>query len=213
VEPHEASGIGRRTRTAIVAVLAAVVLGAAWFAWRGFLAPAPPAAGPNATPTPSPTASAILAPAPVFVPPFRVAHFRDGGQPADVEVYRRFDGNLCVRLLSRSFVSCDVLPSEGKAVRLTYADWMYLDPSCCRFGVFVVGTVGPDVGTVRVDLGGGRRVEATIVELPSALDEPARVFFVQRETGFASLGRRLLVTALDDRGREVGRTTYLVSGG
>jgi hypothetical protein len=213
VESRETPGIGRRTRTAIVAVTAAVVLGAAWFAWRGFLAPAEPVAGANATPTPSPTTSAILAPAPAFVPPFRVAHYRDGGQPADVEVYRRFDGNLCIRLPSSAFVSCDVLPAEETDVRLVYANWVSLDSSCCRSGVFVLGTVGPDVATVRVDLGGGRRVEAAIVELPSALNEPTRVFFVQRETGFASLGHRLPVTALDDRGREVGRTTYLVSGG
>jgi hypothetical protein len=142
-----------------------------------------------------------------------LAHYRDGGKPANVEVYRRFDGNLCVRLPSASFVSCDVLPAEETAVRLVYASWVSLDSSCCRSGVFVIGTVGRDVATVRLDLGAGRRVEATIVEVPSALDEPVRVFVVERKTGLESLGRRLPITALDDHGREVGRTTYLISGG
>jgi hypothetical protein len=206
--------LSRRSRTAIVATSAAVVLGVAWVVWRAVLAPEQPAAVPSPSASSlSPQTGAVLAPAPVFVPPFRVAHYRDGGQPADVEVYRRFDGHLCVRLLSRSFVSCDVIPAPGTAIRLIYADWVQLDQACCRFGIFLVGTVRPDVARVQVGLGSGRQVAATVVTLPSALDEPTRMFVVEQATGLRSLDNRLPVTALDDGDHELGRTSYLVEGG
>jgi hypothetical protein len=214
VEAQESPGLSRRSRAAIVATSAVLVLGLAWFAWRAVLAPVQPAAVPSPSASnPSPESGAVLVPAPVFVPPFRVAHYRDGGQPADVEVYRRFDGHLCVRLLSRSFVSCDVIPAAGTAIRLAFADWVYLDQACCRFGIFLVGTVTSDVARVQVGLGSGRQVTATVVTLPSALEEPTRVFVVEQATGLRSLNHRLPVTALDDRDHELGRTSYLVEGG
>ena len=148
-----------------------------------------------------------------MVPPLRVARYREGGERVDVQAHRRFDGSLCIELPSESFVSCDVLPVTGKAIRLTYASWIHLDTACCRFAIFLVGTVSADVHAVRVDLGSGRWVDARIVPLPAMLDPRSRVFLLDRPAGFESLNRRLPVTALDDGDREIGRTHYLVQGG
>jgi len=42
---------------------------------------------------------------------------------------------------------------------------------------------------------------------------PFRLFYTEKRTGFQSLARHLPVVALDDHGRELGRTSYLVKGG
>jgi hypothetical protein len=194
-----------------VGALAALVLAGAWFSWRGARAPV----RPTATPIRNPTASSVpiaASPSPVFT----IAHVRDGGQSAGLRVYREAaGGNLCVSLTTEGVLSCDFLPRLGQGattIRLAYAHWLYWDSARFRYVMFLVGAIGPSVASVRVSLGVGRSVDATILTLPPELAIPFRLFYTENRTGFQDLSR-LPVVALDDQGREIGRTSYLVLGG
>jgi hypothetical protein len=80
--------------------------------------------------------------------------------------------------------------------------------------MFVIGAVRGPVASVRVALGAGRWVDATILSpLTSELRFPFRLFLIDEKTGQQSLNRRRSIVAFDDRGREIGRTSYLVLGG
>jgi hypothetical protein len=53
----------------------------------------------------------------------------------------------------------------------------------------------------------------TLLTLPSVLDVRYRIFYIEKKIGLHSLNRDLVIVALDDRGVELGRTSYLVQGG
>jgi hypothetical protein len=131
-----------------------------------------------------------------------------------LNVYRVPSGNLCVAFAREGPLSCEFLPRLGHGIiRLAYAHWLCRETTCRRFGIIVVGAIGPRVASVRVLLGAGRRVYATILVLPSELEVPFRLFYTEKWTRFESLNRRLAIVALDDHGRQIGRTPYLVQGG
>lgn len=173
------------------------------------------------TPTSTPTASYVLTPTPTAShvplatspPVVTIAHVRVKGRAADIHAYRGPTGSFCLDLTRVGELSCDLVPGLRQPIRIAYANWVYLDSACCGFGLFVIGTVKPGVSEVRISLGGGRRVDATILRPPPRFNFAYRLFYMEKRTGFESLNRRLPVVALDGRGREVGRTSYLVQGG
>ena len=108
-----------RRRSRAIAVLGLV---GAWFAWPGFLTPTDPTA--TATPPPPTTNGPTARPSSTLI--FTIAHFRDEGRRADIDVYRQPAGGLCVRLPTLGYVSCEVLPRGGRAIRISYASWVFL---------------------------------------------------------------------------------------
>jgi hypothetical protein len=190
--------------------VAVLVLGAGWLSWRSFLAPPHPTAAPSTSPDPSREGPRTD---PSQLAAFTIAHFREDGEWADIDVYSQPSGNICVRLPSQGVLSCDFTPGPDETIRLGYANWVFRDEPHTRLGVFVIGTIGPDVATVRVSTAKGRWVDATIVALPSEFLLPFRLFYMEKRTGFGILNRRRPIVALDERGREIGRTSYLVFGG
>jgi hypothetical protein len=196
----------RASRAVALGVLIALVLVGAWFSWRTPRA----SVRPTMTPTPTPTASRVL---PTTSPPpvLTVAQVRVEGRAADIHAYRGQAGSFCLDLTRVGELSCDLVPGPRESLRIAYANWVHLDSACCGFGLVVVGTIKPGVAEVRISLGGGRWVDATIVRPPPGF--AYRFFYMEKRAGFRSLNRRLPVVALDGRGREVGRTSYLVQGG
>jgi hypothetical protein len=200
-----------------ILALGVLVLAGAWYSWRGARTPTRSITitthPPTATAIPYPTAGSVpISAAPPRV--FTIGHIRDGGQWARLGVYRESAaGSLCLSMTGRGDLSCDVLPRRDEVIRLAYADWMYRDSARTRFGMFVVGAIGPSVALVRLSLGAGRWVDATILTLPPRLGTSFRLFYTEKWTGFQSLNHRLPVVALDDHGRAVGRDSYLVLGG
>jgi hypothetical protein len=194
------------------AVILALVAG--WFAW------ARPPVHQSVQPSPgsrttSSSPSAGRGPTPVFT----IAHIRESGHRGPIEVYGGAPaGSVCVALPDEGAFSCDFLPTPGQAVHLAYAQWLYLDSACpsgpgCGFGMFVIGSISPQVAFVRVALGAGRSVNATLLTLPLDLEFPYRLFYVEKRTGFQSLNHHLPVVALNAQGRKIGHTSYLVLGG
>jgi hypothetical protein len=188
------------------AVILALVVG--WFAW------ARPPANRSVLPLPgrsltSSSPSAGRGPTPVLT----IAHIRESGHVEDIGAYGSPAGTLCVQLPEQGTISCDFLPRHGRAVHVAYAQWLYLHSACCRFGMFVLGAISSRVASVRVSLGEGRWVGATLLRLPPSLKFPDRLFYVEEKTGFQSLNHHLPVVALNAHGRKIGRTSYLVMGG
>ncbi len=178
----------------------------------GWLALARPSGQPSARPStaPSPTSSPAPdagSPAPVLT----IAHVRVRGHAADIQAWSGPAGTLCIQVAGD--ISCDLPLPPGQAVQVSFANSLLLDSSGYAFGMFVVGTIRSDVTSVRVSLGAGRWVDATILKPPPELLFPFRFFYTEKRTGFQNLNRHLPVVALDGHGRELGRTSYLVQGG
>jgi hypothetical protein len=199
----------RNSRRAMIATAALVVV-IAWFAWGR------PSARPSGPPTPTPTATSGTVPIAVSPPPpvFAVATIKVRGNDQLVNAYQEPGDRLCLELPTEGTPYCDIAPGPGP-LRLVHANWVYPGSACCGFAMFVIGTIGPTVDSVRVSLGAGRWVRAMIVGLPSSLRAGGliRLFYIDQPTGMQSLNHRLPIVALDDHGHEIGRTTYLVLGG
>jgi hypothetical protein len=153
---------------------------------------------------------AVSPPPPVFA----VATIEVSGRDRPVDAYDEPGDGLCLELPVEGTPYCDIAPGPGP-LRLVYANWVYPGSACCGFAMFVIGTIGPTVASVRVSLGAGRSVRAMIAGFPTSLGAGGliRLFYIDQPTGIESLNHRLPVVALDDRGHEIGRTTYLVQGG
>ena len=151
---------------------------------------------------------------PLAVPAvFTVAHIRLRGQEADIAVYRGPGNSLCLQLPTSDTVPCDLAPRPGRAIRLAYANWVYLDATGYGFGMLLVGTVSPAVAPVRISLGNDKWIKARVVSLPEELNIAFRLFYIERRISFESLNQSLPVVALDNQGREIGRTSYRIEGG
>jgi hypothetical protein len=133
------------------------------------------------------------------------------GRASVIQAWPGPSGTLCVQL--EGDITCAFLLAPGQAVHVSYANWFWLDSAGSSFGVFVTGAISSHVASVRVSLGAGRWVNATILTLPPELGFPFRLYYMEKRTGFQSLARHLPVVALDGHGQEVGRTSYLVQGG
>jgi hypothetical protein len=192
-----------------------VMVGAAVLALvAGWFALARPSGHPSVRPSPDRSPTSSHSPGgESLTAVFTIAHVRVRGQVGDVGAYRGPAGNLCLRLPTLGTISCDFAPRPGQAVRLAYANWLYPDSADFDIGVFLAGAVSPRVASVRVSLGAGRWVDATILSPPPEVGFPFRLFYMEKRTGFESLNRSLPVVALDGHGREIGRTSYLIQGG
>jgi hypothetical protein len=135
------------------------------------------------------------------------------GQVADVGAYRGPAGTLCLELATEGTISCDFALGPLQIIQLANARWLYLDSAGYGFGIFLAGAISPRVASVRVSLGAGRWVDATILTPPPQLEFPFRLFYMEQRTGIESLNRSLPLVPLNGRGREIGRTSYLVQGG
>ncbi len=135
------SPLGRRTSRNLIAgatVLALLV---------GWLALARPSGHPSVRPSPGRSPISSYGPsgsslAPVFAI-VTIAHVRVGGHKGDIAAYREPAGNICVQLTTEGTISCDFVPRPGQAVRLAYANWLYLDLVGAGFGMFLAGANRP----------------------------------------------------------------------
>ena len=209
-------------RAALVAVAVLLALGAGFVGGWLVHQPTPPAptgflppgtAEGDATPTSAspPTSSPSIGVTPAQV--FTIAHIRVNGRDGNLKAYRTETGSICVSLSTRGNISCRLLPLRGQAVRLAYANWLYLNSACCDFAMFVAGSISPQVASVRVSVGAGRWVDATLLTPPPDLEFPFRLFYAEQRGSDGSLDRRLPVVAMNVQGRIVGRTSYFVQGG
>ncbi len=183
-----------------------LLLVAVWFALTR------PSGRPSARPSPSQTpasGSPIVSSSPTAV--LTIAHVRVRGRASVIQAWPGPSNTLCVQL--EGDITCAFLLAPGHAVQVSYANWLYLDPAGFSFGMFVIGAISSEVASVRVSLGAGRWVNATILTPPPELGFPLRLYYMEERTGFQSLNRDLPVVALDDHGQEIGRTSYLVQCG
>jgi hypothetical protein len=199
----------RHNRRGLLVGGAALLLVIAWFSFAR-----PPGAGPSthATGTPTPTgtqAQVVASPPP---PVFTVATIWVKGVQRTLDAYFEPGEGVCLDLPTEGMPYCALARGPGP-LRLILANWVY-PGACCDFAMFVVGTIGPSVSSVRLSLGAGRWVDATIADFPASLNTGGlRLFYVDQRTGMQSLNHRLPIVALDAQRREIGRTTYLVLGG
>jgi len=140
-----------------------------------------------------------------------IAHVRVRGRASIFQAWPGPSGTLCVQL--EGGITCDFLLGPGQAVQVSFARWFYPDSTGYNFAMFVTGAISSEVASVRVSFGAGRWVNATILTPPAELGFPSRLYYMEERTGFQSLNRSLPVVALDARGHEIGRTSYLVQGG
>src|SRR5436190_6532364 len=128
-----------------------------------------PGQAPAERPSPSPQGVAPI----LTLTPIRLR-----GEVGHIGAYRGPTGDLCVELTTEGTISCDLAPRPGDALRLAYANWLYLDSPQYGLGVFVAGAVGPRVASVHVSVGAGRWAEATLLKPPPELGFPFRLFYI-----------------------------------
>jgi hypothetical protein len=149
-----------------------------------------------------------------LTPTVRIDRIHAQGGSGNLRAYRGPTGRLCVTVSTAGDISCDLVPRPGEAIHAGGAGALLLGTGP-GVEIFVAGAVDDRVLSVRVNVGAGRWVRATIVTLPSQLEFPYRLFYVAADVAFPSFqfNNPYPVVARDAHGVVVGRSSYGVQGG